>query len=109
MCSADILVFHFPPSGGQFTLAALFFCCRAAPKQKAPPWGAASRRRSVGAFLLPGRPKAKSAPLGGSKPKAQRGGFFAVTPATGIVSPGQRLKPFMEGTYHATPGESKRN
>jgi len=27
-------------------------------------------------FLPPGRPKAKSAPLGGSKPKAQRGGFF---------------------------------
>jgi hypothetical protein len=27
-------------------------------------------------FLPPGRPKAKRAPLGGSKPKAQRGGFF---------------------------------
>ncbi|OZI48536.1 hypothetical protein [Bordetella genomosp. 4] len=27
-------------------------------------------------FLLPGRPKTKNAPSGGSKPKAQRGSFF---------------------------------
>ncbi|VGO10448.1 hypothetical protein AMB3_1457 [plant metagenome] len=67
--------------------AGLFFCRRAAPRQKAapsggskpkarrgglfvagppqdkkrPPRGAASRRRGVGAFLPPGRPKTKSA------------------------------------------------
>jgi len=33
-------------------------------------------RHRAGFFLLLGRPKAKSAPLGGSKPKAQRGGIF---------------------------------
>src|SRR5690606_11820563 len=72
------------PLGGQQAAGAAWgpsFCRRAAPRQKAPPWGAASRRRSVGAFFLPpGRPKAKSAPLGGSKPKAQRGGFFCLAP-----------------------------
>src|SRR3546814_4243226 len=31
-----------------------FFCRRAAPRQKAPPSGAASRRRSVGAFFWRG-------------------------------------------------------
>jgi hypothetical protein len=36
--------------------------------------------RTAGFFLPPGRPKAKSAPLGGSKPKAQRGGFFCLAP-----------------------------
>ncbi|VFR40356.1 hypothetical protein ANT2_1425 [plant metagenome] len=30
--------------------AGLFFCRRAAPRQKAAPWGAASRRRGVGAW-----------------------------------------------------------
>jgi hypothetical protein len=73
-----------------------FFCRRAAPRQKAPPRGAASRRRSEGAlsvvgpsqdkklphggqqaegvargpFPSSGRPKTKSSPTGGSKPKA---------------------------------------
>ncbi len=37
-----------------FQVMGAFFCRRAAPRQKAPPWGAASRRRSVGAFFWRG-------------------------------------------------------
>ena len=44
---------------------------------KAPPLGAASRRRSVGAFLSPGRPKAKL-PLGGQQAEGAAWGLFAL-------------------------------
>ncbi|VFR25008.1 hypothetical protein ANK1_2326 [plant metagenome] len=39
--------------------------------------------RAVTSFLPPGRPKAKTAPSGGSKPEAQRGGFFSAGPPQG--------------------------
>src|SRR5690606_26851195 len=54
------------PLGGQQAEGAawgLFFCRRTAPRQKAPPWGAASRRRSVGAFFAWRRGVPKSANL----------------------------------------------
>ncbi|VFR34092.1 hypothetical protein ANDA3_2574 [plant metagenome] len=41
-----------------------FFCRRAAPRQKRPPRGVASRRRGVGAFFSAGPPQGKNGPLG---------------------------------------------
>jgi hypothetical protein len=38
-------------------------------------------------FLPPGRPKAKSAPSGGSKPKARRGGLSPAGPPQGKKRP----------------------
>ena len=50
----------------------LIFCRRAAPRQKAPPWGAASRRRSVGAFFCEFTPDPDAKRLQGNPEGAQR-------------------------------------
>ena len=44
-------------------------------------------------FLLPGRPKAKKPPLGGSKPKARRGGKFYCRAAPRQNAPSWGSKP----------------
>jgi hypothetical protein len=48
-----------------------FFCRRAAPRQKAPPWGAASQRRGEGACFVAGPPQDKKHPLGGRGQQAK--------------------------------------
>ncbi len=56
------------------------FCRRAAPRQKAAPFGGQRTLRSegsVGAFLPPGRPKAKSGPLGGQRTLRSKGSVGA--------------------------------
>ncbi|MGB7525992.1 MAG: hypothetical protein WA923_16810, partial [Castellaniella sp.] len=51
--------------------------------------GLMSMRHSPDRTVLPpGRPKAKRAPLGGSKPKAQRGGIVLVALMISIASAG---------------------
>ncbi|VFR82619.1 hypothetical protein BRI9_3323 [plant metagenome] len=51
-----------------------FFAAGPSQGKKRPPGGQQAEGAAWGLFLPPGRPKAKSGPLGGSKPKAQRGG-----------------------------------
>ncbi|HWK71842.1 MAG TPA: efflux RND transporter permease subunit [Burkholderiaceae bacterium] len=54
-----------------------FFCRRAAPRQKAPPWGAASRRRSVGAFFCRrAAPRQKAPPWRAASRRRSVGAFF---------------------------------